>query len=80
MNRPYIPISCDVHDELLALATTGRPADLSFMTGSGTVERRRGRIVDVYTRGAAEYLTLDDDSTIRLDQLLEVNGVVVTPA
>lgn len=34
----------------------------------------RGRIVDVYSRGGAEYLRLEDGTVIRLDRIVSVNG------
>lgn len=82
MDTPgYIPIACGLHDEL----------QLRSMRRSVTVVRHtaedgahaltvRARILDVYARGGAEYLVLEQvsdgaRSEIRLDRLLDVDGI-----
>lgn len=79
MDQPYVPISCSVHDELLALATLRRECELTIAPAAGTAERVRGIIVDVYSRGGAEYLQLRDGSTYRLDQIQALDGRTVQP-
>ncbi|MHA6202934.1 hypothetical protein ACXU4B_00750 [Dyella soli] len=71
---PYVPISCEFHDLLEALATTGRPAQMGFRDAAGEVQRRMASIVDVFARDAAEYLSTSTGETVRLDQLLDVDG------
>lgn len=78
--RPYQPIACATHDELLALATLRRESELTWTDASGAPVTRRSRIVDVYTRDGAEYLKLEDDTIIRLDDLRTVDGKQVGPA
>jgi Rho-binding antiterminator len=80
MNQPYIPISCAVHDELLALASFQKDCELTIAVSEGRVERIRGIIKDVYSREGAEYLQLRDGSTFRLDQILALNGRPIPPA
>ena len=74
MHQPYVPISCAVHDELLALATLQRECELTIALSEGRTERIRGIIADVYTRDGAEYLQLRDGDTFRLDQIRALNG------
>jgi len=74
MNQPYIPISCAVHDELLALASFHKDCELTIAVSEERAERIRGIIKDVYSREGAEYLQLRDGSTFRLDQILALNG------
>jgi hypothetical protein len=49
--RPYVPISCSAHDELLARATLQQECELVVREESGAAERVRGIILDVYSRG-----------------------------
>jgi Rho-binding antiterminator len=79
MDRPYHPISCAVHDRLLALATLRREADLTVAREDGRSEVIRGLIVDVYSRSGAEYLELVDGRTYRLDCILALDGEPVGP-
>lgn len=77
MDHNYVPISCSVHDQLLALATLRQECDLSVVDASGCILRLRGRIIDVYSSSGAEYLSISDGTTVRLDQIRSVNGEVV---
>lgn len=79
-NRPYVPISCQEHDRLLALATLGQECEIEFGTEEGDVHTIRGVIEDVYTRNAAEYLRLRGGRILRLDQLQSLDGRPVPPA
>ncbi|TFW08511.1 hypothetical protein E4K72_07795 [Oxalobacteraceae bacterium OM1] len=74
MNTPYVPISCDVHDELLSAATLRKPCRLTVALADGQSVRIDGVIADVYTREGAEYLQLHDGTTYRLDQIRELDG------
>ena len=73
----YEPIDCSVHDRLEALAVTGAPCRITFVTPGGEERRAAGRIVDVFARGGAEYIRLDDGTEIRLDRLHSVERELV---
>ncbi|SDL99290.1 hypothetical protein SAMN05660860_01628 [Geoalkalibacter ferrihydriticus] len=79
-DQAYIPISCSIHDELLAAVMAKEPCELDCLSESGTMTRICGRIVDVYSRVGAEYLQLEDGTTLRLDRLRKFNGKSVHPA
>lgn len=79
MDRPYVPISCSVHDRLLALATLGESCELTIGPDPDSAERVHGVIVDVYSRDGAEYLQLRDGTTFRLDEIQALNGRPVPP-
>lgn len=79
MDRPYLPISCAVHDRLLSLATLREECELTLEGPPGAPRRVRGVIADVYSRGGAEYLRLQDGATIRLDEIRALNGLPVPP-
>jgi len=70
----YSPISCEFHDRLEDLATVRRPTQIHYRDADGLLQQRTATIADVYSRGGAEYLTLKTGETLRLDQLLEVDG------
>lgn len=70
----YIPINCEFHDLLEALATTQKPAQVGFRDAEGAEQHRTATIVDVYARDGAEYISLSTGETLRLDQLLKVDG------
>lgn len=70
----YSPIACEFHDRLEDLATVRRPAQIHYRDADGTPRQRTATITDVYSRGGAEYLTLRTGETLRLDQLVEVDG------
>ena len=72
---PYHPISCDFHDRLEAHATTRKPARIVFRDADGAVQLLSAAITDVYAKDGADYLTTSTGDTLRLDQLIEVDGV-----
>jgi Rho-binding antiterminator len=71
----YQPISCDFHDLLESLATTRRTAEVAYREADGTLRTNSALIQDVYVRDRAEYLALRSGETLRLDQIISVNGV-----
>lgn len=73
MQAPYCPISCDIHDQLLELATL-RQLCLLTISSRDKVELVRGIIVDVYSAQGGEYVKLKEGGTYRLDRILALNG------
>jgi len=65
---------------MLASATLRRECELTVKAPGEPARRMRGVIVDVYSRGGAEYLQLDDGTTLRLDDIVELDGQPVYPA
>lgn len=70
---PYAPIACTEHDRLLEAATFGRTVELE-VDEEGVISILRDTIVDVSTRSGAEYLTMADGRTVRLDHIKAVDG------
>ena len=70
----YLPISCEFHDLLETLATMHKPAQISFRDAAGLVRHRETAIADVFAKHGAEYLAMDEGETLRLDQLIAVDG------
>ena len=71
----YEPISCDYHDLLEVHATKRKPVQVSFRDADGAVKLGSAVITDVFARAGADYLSLSTGETIRLDQLIDVDGV-----
>lgn len=70
----YQPISCEYHDLLEVHATKRKPAQISFRDEDDSVKSVNAVITDVFARAGADYLTLSTGETLRLDQLIEVDG------
>jgi Rho-binding antiterminator len=75
MTTDYTPISCDFHDLLEVHATTRKPTRISFRDGDGAAHQVSAVITDVFAQKGADYLTTSTGETLRLDQLIEVDGV-----
>ena len=82
MSNAYVPIDCEFHDVLESLATVRKRARIVFLGPAGDREVRDAVVADVFVRDSAEYLQLDSGETVRLDRLVEVDGIAVpaTPA
>lgn len=74
MDQDYLPIDCDEHDVLLALATLRRPMRCTVRRPDGQVAELEGIIEDVYTSAGAEYMRVSEGSVVRLDHILTVDG------
>ena len=83
MSEPYRPIACGLHDELQLRALRRSTVTLRYRDGGSggapgaeaPIREGTGRVVDVRTRDGAEYLLLDVGTEIRLDRLVEVDGI-----
>ena len=73
-DRPYQPISCTGHDQLLALATLRQEYEITVGAKDGNTAKILGIIEDVYTRDGAEFLRLRDGSVFRLDRIQALDG------
>lgn len=71
----YSPIDCGLHDRLEAFAVSRNACRVIFAAPSGGQRTLTGHIVDVFTRGGAEFLRMDAGSEIRLDRLRSVERV-----
>jgi Rho-binding antiterminator len=72
VNGPeYVPLPCDVHDELEAFAVRREAVRIRFRDPQGADREITGTIVDIWAEGGAEYLRIGDGTTIRLDRLTE---------
>lgn len=74
----YIPVSCDFHDELEAIATLRQTCRIVYRTETSATAEVSGRIVDVYAANHADYVKLENGSIIRLDQIVSVNDKLIS--
>lgn len=80
-SNDYRPIACGLHDVLEAAAVRRSLCRIRARTEAGDdVTEVTVRILDVYTESGAEYVDLDDGSTLRLDRLITVDPVVTEGA
>jgi Rho-binding antiterminator len=72
----YIPINCNLHDHLEALATLRKQCRILYQTPEGEIIEALDTLADIYTKNKEEFVRLGSGAIIRLDALLEVNGHV----
>ncbi|MFZ6646100.1 hypothetical protein ACO0LO_10315 [Undibacterium sp. TJN25] len=74
MDRKYVPVSCDVYDEILSLATSRKTCEVVVTSSIGKTERFRGAIADVFSRDGVEYIELSQGEIVRLDRIQALDG------
>jgi Rho-binding antiterminator len=67
----YIPINCDMMDELEAFSTRHVSLRMRVRDDTGHELWIIGKIIDLFTREHAEFCKLTDGREFRLDQILE---------
>ncbi len=75
MSRPYVPINCEFHDVLEAVATQRRVVAIVIEDEHGEASTLQARIVDITAHAGVETMRLDDDRQVRLDAIVSVDGV-----
>ena len=71
----YQPIACNFYDYLEADAALGNVSKIKYVDHNGVVETISGVIKDLHARHGEEFLLLDDGQVLRLDAILEFNGM-----
>lgn len=75
--QEYQPIDCSFHDVLLDRITRKKVVDIVYSSPDGKHQTSKHiRLLDVYTRQKQEFLVMADELTIRLDQIVSVDGLV----
>lgn len=74
----YVPVSCDFHDQLEAIATLRQTCCIVYRNEAGATTEVSGRIVDVYAAHHADYVKLADGTVIRMDHIVSVNNQLVS--
>jgi Rho-binding antiterminator len=72
---PYTPVGCGFYDVLEAAAVRKTTIQVRYLTPEGRETEYQGRILDVFARGSEEFVRMEGDREVRLDRLIEVDGV-----
>ena len=74
--KPYQPINCNFYDILEATAVKRKTVSIVIIEDNiqKTIE---SKIIDLYAKDSIEYMIMENDKTIRLDQIVSVDGVVL---
>lgn len=71
---PYQPINCEFHDLLEAHATLRKPVRIGIRNATGAIQHCTATITDLYAQNGAEYMSISNGDTVRLDQIEEIDG------
>ncbi|MEM6765242.1 MAG: hypothetical protein AAF655_09960 [Bacteroidota bacterium] len=75
MDKIYKPIACGLYDQLELWAMRKNDVTITYITTSGPITTT-DRIKDLTQINKAECMVLESDSsTIRLDDIISVNGI-----
>ena len=70
----YRLVACSFHDELEALATLHKPCQVIYRDPENEVQTVNTQIIDVYAADRADFIELQNETVVRLDRLISVNG------
>ncbi|MBE9188858.1 hypothetical protein IQ230_00455 [Gloeocapsopsis crepidinum LEGE 06123] len=70
----YVPVDCDFHDQLEALATLRKECQIVYQKVPSELVKVQGLIVDIYAANKADFLKVDDGTEIRLDRIVSLNN------
>ena len=71
----YIPVNCEFHDYLEEFAMRRKQLNVNYLDETGVAQQREAVITDVFAKEGADYMTLSTGELIRLDRLIEVDGI-----
>ena len=74
MEEGYTPVNCDFYDQLEAFSVLRTPCEIMYRDH----ERKtmaKGRIADLFVLEKVEYMKLDTGLQIRLDNIIQINGI-----
>lgn len=73
----YQPIDCNYYDELVLFAMRKKKVTINYRAEGKEEVCIESIIKDVYSKEGEEFLLLENEKAIRLDQLIAVGGKVV---
>ena len=73
-HEPYRPIDCSLHDRVEEHAVRGKVVRIRYEGDAGPVELD-DTVVDWVVRDGAEFVRTGSGVTIRMDRILEIDGV-----
>lgn len=74
-NKKYKAINCGFHDELESAAVKKQLCRIVYLSKEGQ-KIYSGKILDFYIREKVEYMVLENDLTIRLDQVYSLDDKI----
>lgn len=76
MDKNYKPIACGLYDELEIRALRKQKTKITFRNKPGNIQTLDCVISDLFAKDKVEYLKTSDSTIIRLDDILEVDGII----
>ncbi|MEL6942080.1 MAG: hypothetical protein AAFO82_05375 [Bacteroidota bacterium] len=77
-SNDYQPISCDFYDLLEESVTLKKKSIIHFYNTDYQEEQIVSRIINLFTKQKEEFLELENGQLIRLDQLISVDGKLLS--
>ncbi len=74
ISNNYEPIDCNFYDLLEAAATLKKECIIDFFNAEFREQQILSRIKNLFTENKEEYMELENDTLIRLDKIIAVNG------
>jgi Rho-binding antiterminator len=71
----YLPIDCNYYDELEALATLRKDAEILYLSEADEALFIISLIKDFFIQDKVEFMVLANGLEIRLDRIVSVNGL-----
>ncbi|MEO5996527.1 MAG: hypothetical protein ABIN89_07355 [Chitinophagaceae bacterium] len=78
MEQPFNAVNGDFHDKLEALALEKKQCEVIYFNTGGRVVTW-GRVESLYQSGEMEFLQMQSGLEIRLDNLIQVDGLLALP-
>ncbi|WP_339922090.1 hypothetical protein [uncultured Cyclobacterium sp.] len=76
--QKYTPINCSFFDRLQHWSTRKEIVEIIFIDKDANTNTLRTRILDLFTKNSEEFIVLESGHKFRLDQLISVNGLMVS--
>ncbi len=76
MEKEYKPIACGLYDELELRALRKHIVKLTFQNDKNENEIIECIIADLFSKDKIEFLKTNDGKIIRLDDVLELDGII----
>jgi len=76
MEKEYTPIACALYDELELRALRKKIIKLTFQNDKNDNEIIECIIADLFSKDKIEFLKTNDGRIIRLDDVLELDGII----
>ena len=74
--KSYQPINCNFYDILEATAVKRKTVPIVIIEDK-IQKKIESKIIDLYAKDSIEYMVMENDKTIRLDQIVSVDGVIL---